>query len=313
MPKADIAVLLALGAALVSALGSVIRQRSAHEIVDKPVGAWALFLLSLRDTRWWLGAAAAVANYALQAAALSLGSVMLVTALQVTVLLFALPINARMTGAPGDRVGMVLGGGAGRRGGGRSSRSAIRWPDQQRASLHTWAGGDLGDGPGIGVCACWARESGRMGRRRGAAGAGGRCVAGAVRGADQGCRRGGRRRHRGACCARPNCMPGSPLRWPAWCSSRRHFAPAAHGLVADDDVGQTDGRMDLGNHRARRERCSVERRDECSSWWSAVIVMIVSTVALARGEADNDGGVGTRRSKPPDNRWRRRPVSLMAC
>src|ERR1700739_3623740 len=91
------AVLLALSAALVSAVGSVIRQRSAHEIVDKPVGAWELFLLSVRDSRWWWGAVAAVANYALQAAALSLGSVMLVTALQVMVLLFALPINARLT------------------------------------------------------------------------------------------------------------------------------------------------------------------------------------------------------------------------
>ena len=98
MARAEVAaVLLALSAALVSAVGSVIRQRSAHEIVDKPVGAWELFRLSLRDTRWWLGAVAAVANYALQAAALSLGSVMLVTALQVTVLLFALPINARIT------------------------------------------------------------------------------------------------------------------------------------------------------------------------------------------------------------------------
>src|SRR6202008_188028 len=92
-----VAALLALGAALVSALGSVIRQRSAHEIVDKPVGHWELFRLSLRDTRWWLGGGAAVAHYALQAAALSLGAVMLVTALQVTVLLFALPINARLT------------------------------------------------------------------------------------------------------------------------------------------------------------------------------------------------------------------------
>src|SRR6516162_5489906 len=97
MAKAEVAaVLLALGAALVSAVGSVIRQRSAHEIVDKPVGAWELFLLSVRDTRWWWGAAAAVANYVLQAAALALGSVMLVTALQVTSLLFALPIYARL-------------------------------------------------------------------------------------------------------------------------------------------------------------------------------------------------------------------------
>src|ERR1700746_3370487 len=98
MARAEVAaVLLALSAALVSAVGSVIPQRSAHAIVVKPGGGGALFLPAVRDTRWWWGAVAAVANYALQAAALSLGSVMLVTALQVTVLLFALPINARIT------------------------------------------------------------------------------------------------------------------------------------------------------------------------------------------------------------------------
>ena len=66
------------------------------EITDKQVGHLELFWLSVRDTRWWLGAVGAVANYSLQAAALALGSVMLVTALQVTSLLFALPIYARL-------------------------------------------------------------------------------------------------------------------------------------------------------------------------------------------------------------------------
>jgi drug/metabolite transporter (DMT)-like permease len=96
MSKADLAVVLALCAALASAIGDVIRQRSAHEITDKQVGHLELFWLSVRDTRWWLGAVGAVANYSLQAAALALGSVILVTALQVTSLLFALPIYARL-------------------------------------------------------------------------------------------------------------------------------------------------------------------------------------------------------------------------
>src|ERR1700722_8392093 len=98
MPKADLAAVLALCAALASAIGDVIRQRSAHEITDKQVGHLELFWLSVRDTRWWLGGVGAVANYSLQAAALALGSVMLVTALQVTSLLFALPIYARLAG-----------------------------------------------------------------------------------------------------------------------------------------------------------------------------------------------------------------------
>jgi drug/metabolite transporter (DMT)-like permease len=157
MASAEVAaILLALGAALVSAVGSVIRQRSAHEIVDKPVGAWELFLLSVRDSRWWWGAAAAVANYVLQAAALSLGSVMLVTALQVTVLLFALPINARITHHPVTRwewlwalllavsVAVIL------LAGNPSS-------DQQRASLETWAVVAVVMGPALIFCVLGAR------------------------------------------------------------------------------------------------------------------------------------------------------------
>ena len=90
MSKAEYAALIALCAALASAIGDVIRQRSAQEITDKEVGHLELFRLSVRDARWWLGSVGAIANYSLQAAALALGSVMLVTALQVTSLLFAL-------------------------------------------------------------------------------------------------------------------------------------------------------------------------------------------------------------------------------
>lgn len=96
MSKADFAVLIALCAALASAIGDVIRQRSAQEVTDKQVGHLELFGLSVRDPRWWFGGMGAVANYSLQAAALALGSVMLVTGLQVTSLLFALPIYARL-------------------------------------------------------------------------------------------------------------------------------------------------------------------------------------------------------------------------
>jgi drug/metabolite transporter (DMT)-like permease len=95
--KVDIAALLALVAALISGVGDVIRQRSAQEITDEEVGHVELLRMSLRDARWWLGGAAAVASAALQAAALGLGSVVLVQALQVTALLFALPVYAWMT------------------------------------------------------------------------------------------------------------------------------------------------------------------------------------------------------------------------
>ncbi|MBW0017874.1 MAG: DMT family transporter [Mycobacterium sp.] len=97
MTKVDVAVVLALLAAFASAIGNVVRQRSAQEITDREVGHLELFRLSLRDAKWWLGAGGAIANYVLQAAALALGSVMLVTALQVTALLFALPIYTYLT------------------------------------------------------------------------------------------------------------------------------------------------------------------------------------------------------------------------
>ncbi len=96
MTKVDIAALIALCAAFASAVGDVIRQRSAHEITDEKVGHLELFRMSLRDKRWWLGGLAAIVNYCLQAAALAWGSVMLVTSLQVSALLFALPIYARL-------------------------------------------------------------------------------------------------------------------------------------------------------------------------------------------------------------------------
>lgn len=96
MTNSQIAGVLALFAALASAIGNVVRQRSAQEITDEEVGHLALFWLSLRDVRWWLGGGGALANYILQTAALALGSVMLVTGLQVTALLFALPIYAHV-------------------------------------------------------------------------------------------------------------------------------------------------------------------------------------------------------------------------
>ncbi|MGZ6778299.1 MAG: DMT family transporter, partial [Mycobacterium sp.] len=43
MAKADIAALLALGAAFFIAIGDVIHQHSAHEVTDEPVSHLELF------------------------------------------------------------------------------------------------------------------------------------------------------------------------------------------------------------------------------------------------------------------------------
>ncbi|QEN14934.1 DMT family transporter [Mycolicibacterium sp. ELW1] len=98
MHRSDIATLFALGAALLIAIGDVIQQRSAHDVTDEQVGPIALFLHLLRDKTWWLGSLVAAGGFVLQAAALGFGSVLLVQALIVTSLLFALPLSARFAG-----------------------------------------------------------------------------------------------------------------------------------------------------------------------------------------------------------------------
>lgn len=94
--RLDIAVLLALGSALCIAIGDVLQQRAAHCVTDGAVGHIELFANLLRSRRWWWGTLLLAASVALQAAALGQGSVLLVQALLVLSLLFALPINARL-------------------------------------------------------------------------------------------------------------------------------------------------------------------------------------------------------------------------
>ncbi|MGO9927428.1 MAG: DMT family transporter [Mycobacterium sp.] len=96
MGTTDIAALLAIGAALMIGIGDILQQRSAQQVTDKRVGTLALFGRLLRDRRWWAGSLVAGAGFGLQAAALGLGSVVLVQALLVTSLLFALVISARV-------------------------------------------------------------------------------------------------------------------------------------------------------------------------------------------------------------------------
>ncbi|OBH28115.1 hypothetical protein A5692_23470 [Mycobacterium sp. E342] len=96
MAKTDIAILLALASALCVASGDVLQQRVAHCIEERSVGHVELFATLLRNRRWWFGALLLAGSVALQAAALGQGSVLLVQALLMFSLLFALPINARL-------------------------------------------------------------------------------------------------------------------------------------------------------------------------------------------------------------------------
>jgi len=95
MGKTDIAAALAVAAAVMMGIGDVVQQRSAQQVTRQPVGTVALFRRLLRDRQWWVGSLVAGAGFGLQAAALGFGSVVLVQALLVTSLLFALLISAR--------------------------------------------------------------------------------------------------------------------------------------------------------------------------------------------------------------------------
>ncbi|OBI97556.1 DMT family transporter [Mycobacterium sp. 1465703.0] len=92
-----IAAVLALSSALCVAMGDVLQQRAAHCITDRSMGNVELFASLLRNQRWWWGTVLLVASIGLQAAALGQGSVLLVQALLMCSVLFALPINARFS------------------------------------------------------------------------------------------------------------------------------------------------------------------------------------------------------------------------
>ncbi|WP_343573573.1 DMT family transporter [Mycobacterium sp.] len=94
MPKMEIAAGMALGAALCVAVGDVLQQRATHRLTDPSSGNIALFTRLFHNRRWRLGALAILVSIVLQSAALSQGSVLLVQALLVLSLLFALPISA---------------------------------------------------------------------------------------------------------------------------------------------------------------------------------------------------------------------------
>ncbi|OBA87393.1 hypothetical protein A5662_26105 [Mycobacteriaceae bacterium 1482268.1] len=91
-----VVVLLALAAAVTSALGIVIRQRATLEIPQEEGVSATMFKKLLRNRLWWGGTVVAASGYGLQALALTWGSLILVQPLLVSALLFALPMSARL-------------------------------------------------------------------------------------------------------------------------------------------------------------------------------------------------------------------------
>ncbi|MFC9789776.1 DMT family transporter [Rhodococcus sp. NPDC127528] len=89
-----LSVVLALVGALLFAVGSVFQQDAAAGVADDD----ALLSELIRSPRWWAGLLGDVGGYGFQAAALGIGSVLVVQPLIVSTLLFALPLSARFSG-----------------------------------------------------------------------------------------------------------------------------------------------------------------------------------------------------------------------
>ncbi|SEC89592.1 hypothetical protein SAMN04490240_2660 [Rhodococcus pyridinivorans] len=104
MTGTAVAVLCALAAAALIAVGSVAQQTSAAAVPDTDSFVGSL----LRSPRWWAGILGDGGSYVLQVIALVFGSVLLVQPLLVASLLFALPLAAATTGRRVTRTTWLL-------------------------------------------------------------------------------------------------------------------------------------------------------------------------------------------------------------
>ncbi len=90
----EIAIAIALVAALLFAVGFVMQQREAAEVPDEDALGIGLITRLIRRPVWLIGTAADGLGYVAQAIALAFGSLVLVQPLLATSLLFALPLGA---------------------------------------------------------------------------------------------------------------------------------------------------------------------------------------------------------------------------
>ncbi|MFE9324823.1 DMT family transporter [Nocardia sp. NPDC052278] len=86
------AVVCALIAALLFAVAAVAQQHAAAAVPEDE----SLMRSLLRNPRWWGGIIGDAGGYAMQVAALTLGAVLLVQPILVSMLVFALPLSARI-------------------------------------------------------------------------------------------------------------------------------------------------------------------------------------------------------------------------
>ena len=96
-------ILLALAAAALFALGTVLQQKASLDAPDTAEGSGAgLLLRMVRQPIWLAGIAADALGFGAQAVALTIGRIAVVQPLLILSVVFALPLGARLTG---QRVG----------------------------------------------------------------------------------------------------------------------------------------------------------------------------------------------------------------
>jgi drug/metabolite transporter (DMT)-like permease len=96
-------VALALGAALLFSLGTVLQQQVAATASEQEARGAGFLLRLARQPRWLAGIAADALGFVAQAAALGLGRIVVVQPLLATSVVFALPLGARLEHKPVSR------------------------------------------------------------------------------------------------------------------------------------------------------------------------------------------------------------------
>jgi drug/metabolite transporter (DMT)-like permease len=97
-------VALALAAALLFSLGTVLQQQVAATASEEEARGAGFLLRLARRPRWLAGIAADALGFVAQAAALGLGRIVVVQPLLATSVVFALPLGARLEHKPASRV-----------------------------------------------------------------------------------------------------------------------------------------------------------------------------------------------------------------
>lgn len=139
-----LAVALALGAALCYGLASALQQHTAAREPTTESLRVGLLTRLVRRPLWLAGGGADLAGFALQFAALSIGSLVVVQPILVLSLLFALPISARLGGARGERERVATPGRTSSAGGPASRNDGTSDPRRPPTAPHiprTWVAG----------------------------------------------------------------------------------------------------------------------------------------------------------------------------